>query len=50
MCLENIEFGGEIWSKKKVEWEIIDSKLIHIVVIYIANLDPRTNIIVLSLN
>ena len=50
MCLENIEFGGEIWSKNKIEWERIGSNSIHIVAIYIANLDPHTDIIVLSLN
>ena len=50
MCLENIEFGGEIWSENKTEWERICSNSIHIVVIYIANLDPHTDNIVLSLN
>jgi len=50
MCLENIEFGGEICSKNKIEWERIGSNSIHIVAIYIANLDPHTDIIVLSLN
>lgn len=50
MCLENIEFGGEIGLKNKNEWEIIGSNSIHIVVIYIANLDPRIDTIVLSLN
>lgn len=40
----------EIWLKNIIEWEIISSKLIYIVVYDIENLDFHKDIIVHSLN